>query len=256
MYDWPEVMPYNDELWRLIREALLRRGFDAPPAIDREVVRETAWLSPDLLIGQTCGLPFVRGVRQKAAVLGTFDYGIEGCDPGDYRSVIVCRRGESRPLPDFEGTRVAYNGRDSQSGHAALVATVAPLVRDRKFFAETIESGAHRRSMQMVADGSADVAAVDVVSWLLALDVEPATDALEVVGSTACTPGLPLITSRTRLADREELNAAIHEATTALSQKAKRALHIHGYVPRLDSDYDVIEQRLAEAVAMGYPQLA
>jgi len=256
MYDWPEVRPHNDELWSLVRDALQRRGFDAPMALDRDILREDAWHSSSLLVGQTCGLPFVSGVNESATVLGTFDYGIDGCDPGDYKSIVVCRTGEARPLADFEGCRVAFNGRDSQSGHAAFVATLAPMVRDGAFFSDTIESGAHRRSMQMVADGTADVAAVDVVSWLLALDVEPAAGALEVTGSTACTPGLPVITSRTRGADRDELNAAIEEATTSLSATAKLALHIRGYVPRLDSEYDLIKQRLAEAVAMGYPQLA
>ena len=256
MYDWPEIRVANDELWTLLRDSLRSHGFAAPASLDRDVVREEAWTSEALLLGQTCGLPFVSGVRDAALVLGTFDYGIEGCAPGDYCSVIVCRAGDSRSLGDFRGSRVAFNGRDSQSGHAAFVTTLAPIADGEPFFSETIESGAHRRSMQMVAAGEADIAAVDVVSWLLALDVEPAAKSLEVTASTASTPGLPLITSRTRSEQRNELNSAISEAAAGLSDEGRRVLHISGYVPRVDDDYLVIEQRLAHAAASGYQQLA
>ena len=256
MYDWPEVVAETDALWSAISTTLIAAGFDAPGVIDRTMDRKAAWTSEHLLVGQTCGLPFVEGVRDVALVLGTFVYEVEQCVPGDYCSVIVARPDGPASIEDARGSVAAFNGRDSQSGHAALVTTLAALAGGGSYFSGVVESGTHRRSLQMVAEGVADVAAVDVVSWMLANDVEPTTQSLRVVGSTACTPGLPLITNRCNTASRDAINAAILSAVESVGQSVRGPLHISGYVPRTDDEYSVIAERLSEARRLGYPVLA
>jgi ABC-type phosphate/phosphonate transport system substrate-binding protein len=255
MYDWPEVVSETNELWGAISAALVERGFNAPAAISRSIGREEAWASDDLLVGQTCGLPFVQGVRDSAMVLGTFVYDVEQCAPGDYCSVIVAKPGGPTSIEEARGSIAAFNGRDSQSGHAAFVTTLAAAADGGSYFSDVVESGTHRRSMQLVAEGAADVAAVDVVSWLLANDVEPAASQLRVIASTACTPGLPLITNRRNADSRGDINNAISAAVDGVGSSVREALHISGFLPRTDSEYSVIADRLAEAERLGYPAL-
>ncbi len=45
-----------------------------------------------------------------------------------------------------------------------LRSAVAPLADGKKFFSEISVSGSHRRSAQMVAEGRADLAAIDCVT--------------------------------------------------------------------------------------------
>ena len=69
MYDWPGVRDETDALWTAIRTALLDTGLDAPEALTRDIDLMEAWLSPDLLLGQTCGLPFTRALRGRVGVV-------------------------------------------------------------------------------------------------------------------------------------------------------------------------------------------
>ena len=60
MYDWPEVRAATDALWAKIHTALQKRSVGSPDTLDREKSRDTTWLSPQLLLSQTCGLPLVQ----------------------------------------------------------------------------------------------------------------------------------------------------------------------------------------------------
>ena len=74
MYDWPEVRAATDALWAKIHTALQKRSVGSPDTLDREKSRDTTWLSPQLLLSQTCGLPLVQDLRDQVAVLGRFTY--------------------------------------------------------------------------------------------------------------------------------------------------------------------------------------
>ena len=60
------------------------------------------------------------------------------------------------------------------SGIIALTRELAALGETLDIFSERIESGGHRASIVAVADGRADVAAIDCRSWALAQRFEPA----------------------------------------------------------------------------------
>lgn len=57
-----------------------------------------------------------------------------------------------------------------------------------------VETGGHRASVRAVAEGRADLAAIDCRSWALALRHEPCARRLVVIGWTAERPGLPYVT--------------------------------------------------------------
>ena len=246
MYDWPEVHGAVDALWAAIYWGLRDAGIDAPEGVWRPDRPEDLWTHPDLLIGEICGYQIVNELRGRVEVLGVLDRGVDGCEPGDYRSVLVCRDDDwAVGLEDFRDRTVAVNGHRSQSGYGALVHEVAPLVVDGRFFDSEVTTGSHRGSMRAVADGRADVAAIDEVSWRLGLDHEPVVDRLRIVAWTEPTPGVPLATSWTNAGLRDRLNDAISTAVADLDVKVREPLHLYGYRPRPTSDYEVIAERLA-----------
>ncbi|WP_052118329.1 phosphate/phosphite/phosphonate ABC transporter substrate-binding protein [Erwinia oleae] len=126
-------------------------------------------------------------------VVGAFHYGAPGCDGAHYRSWIVARETESGDsLAAFRQRRLACNSEDSQSGYRALM----KLTDGPVFFAATEMSGSHRRSLALLRENRADVAAIDCVSWaLIGMHFPQETRGLKIIGQTASVPGLPLITS-------------------------------------------------------------
>lgn len=140
MYDWPEVADATDRLWALIRDAFARSGIDAPDALDRSLAAAQAWLSPDLALSQTCGLPLVAELAGKVQVLGSFAY--EGIEPaGSYYSVIVARTGNDTNPMHLAGKRAAINGDDSYSGCLALKCFLESLGTGEPLFDSVLISG-------------------------------------------------------------------------------------------------------------------
>ncbi|NJR13763.1 MAG: PhnD/SsuA/transferrin family substrate-binding protein [Phyllobacteriaceae bacterium] len=203
MYDWPELQAGNDTLWQDCARWLALKGIAAPNALTRTGDLYDLWLSPQLLLAQTCSYPLETALRGKVSYVATPSYDCAGCEvPGHYRSVIIMAgAGAPMPVPDHtdaalpdwpKTARLAYNGRDSMSGWQALARDLAKTGRAMPMHA--FESGSHRQSIQMVANGQADLAAIDCVSWAHALAWEPAARHVHVAGWTAMRPGLPLIT--------------------------------------------------------------
>ncbi len=254
MYDWPEVCTEVDALWRAIATRIRAAGLEAPSTLWRPAASEDLWSHPDLLVGETCGSQVVGAFAGRVEVLGVLDHAVDGCRPGDYRSVLVCRNDDpADSLADLRGRPVAINGRYSQSGHGALAAEVAPLAADARFFGEVVETGSHRESMRATAEGRADLASIDEVCWRLGLDHEPAVDELRVLAWTDPTPAPPLVTGWANVGLRDRLNRAVAEAVADLDLSVRETLHLYGYRPRSTTDYRVITERLTAAEAAGYP---
>jgi ABC-type phosphate/phosphonate transport system substrate-binding protein len=247
MYDWPEVAAATDRLWTAIRAALAAEGVAAPEALARPADPMTAWTDPNLVLGQTCGLPFVQALAGRTVLLGAFDLTVPGCPPGWYRSAVVVRADDPRPtLEAFRGARPAISARDSQSGYAALWHHAAPLARDGRFFGPVTITGAHAASVAAVAEAAADLAAIDYVSWRLARRFRPGAAArLRVLMLTDPTPGLPLIAAAGT--DPAPHRRALAAALAAPDPELAETLGLAGFV-RLDpADYAPLATRLATA---------
>lgn len=82
-----------------------------------------------------------------------------------YRSAIVARPGGPvRALADLARCRVAVNETASWSGCRGPLSQLAAEGHGRAFGA-TVITGTHRRSVEAVADGRADAAAIDCTVW-------------------------------------------------------------------------------------------
>lgn len=171
------------------------------------------WLQDDLSLSQTCGYPLM-ATLVNVQVVGAFHYAAPGCEGACYRSWIVVREEESgEQWRDFQGRKLAYNSEDSQSGYRGLIKmTGGPDV-----FSQRIASGGHRRSLALLREKVADIAAIDCVSWALLRKRFPAElQGLKVIGETASVPSLPLITgAATSAQELAALRAGLMELTSA-----------------------------------------
>jgi ABC-type phosphate/phosphonate transport system substrate-binding protein len=208
MYDWPEVRGEVDAQWAAIRDALRASGIDAPDGLVRERTDlQALWRDPNLLLSQTCWGPMELGLAQHVQVVAQPNYSAFPGGQGElYSSVIVMRAAEappgrtdggSQPIDILEGRRLAFNSTDSRSGYLALKGDLEDAGSSLSIFSELVETGGHRASIQAVAEGRADVAAIDCKTWHLAKLHEPAARPLSVVGWTTRRLGLPFITSPT-----------------------------------------------------------
>ena len=198
MYDWPQVRAATDRLWAGIRNRLVDAGLPgAPDRLERGTVVRDQWRSPRLLFSQTCGYPLTHAFDGQLTIVATPVYAVAGCDGPTYRShIIVNADSDVNDPAALAGTRCAYNTGDSLSGMLALQAVFAPLARDGRFFAEAVCSGSHLSSMQMVAAGKADVAAIDCVSYALAAAHMPDLVAgLKIIAESPSAPALPFVTA-------------------------------------------------------------
>lgn len=220
MYDWPQATAAHDRLWATMRDLLRDAGHTAPEHLSRGSPLWEVWESPDLLIAQTCGLPYRTRLHGRVTLVGTPDYALPGSSPGQYYSEALVRADETGQFKDFANRILAFNGQDSQSGWAAAQNHAA----SHGFrFTHTLHTGSHRESARAVADGRADIAVVDAVTWRLFCAHLPDEAAhLRVVDHTEPTPGLPVITAVGR--DAEPLRIALAAAISALSPAERQAL--------------------------------
>ncbi len=252
MYDWPGLRAETDAFWQAVAAALADEGIAAPPRLERCADYSEGWRAPDLLVGQTCGMPFVLGMCGDAQVIARADYRLPHAAGGTYRSVILVRRQDAHtPGPEavlaHRGRRVAVNAWHSYSGHIALRDHIARLSGGASdpFFGAALPSGSHLASARMVMGGAADLAAVDGVVWALIGRHEPETaGGLAVIGTTDAAPALPFITA----ARNHALAAAI---VRALATAAAAAPAVPGLpkrvVPAGAADYEPIRKAARRA---------
>lgn len=263
MYDWPEALSEVDTQWTRLRDAFRANGVDAPETLTRRNgdlppvpggIRDSAgkliapdpatlrpeeldfhqlWLSPALLLAQTCWGPMELGLAGHVQVVAQPNYdAFEGGQGGFYSSALVMRADGAAPvrapadgraiipLDPMRGRRFAFNGSDSMSGIIALTRDLEARGESLDIFASLSESGGHRASIVAVAEGQADFAAIDCESWALAQRFEPAAKGVKVVGWTARRKGLPFITARTT---QQSTIAAMRAAIAALGMEGSVA---------------------------------
>ena len=226
MYHRPELAAVHARYWEAIRQGLADRGIDAPIELSQEADRLSVWNNPDLTLSQTCGMPYRLWLHDTVSLIGTPDYGVQGCPPGYYRSAIVVRRDDDREdLQDFKTATFAYNQTHSQSGYAAPFAHLKP---HGFWFENRLEQGLHSNSAWAVAQGTADIAALDAVTWRLMERYDDFAGSLRVLAWTDPTPGLPYIAAAT--ADRSLTFEAIESAIAALEPEDRELLSLRGIV--------------------------
>lgn len=246
MYDPPEVHRHTDALWGAIRDALEARQIDAPNRLTRSPDAWAIWRDPALVLSQTCGYPYVAKLRGTVSIVGTPDYGCVSGMPGWYSSVIICRADDPRAsLREFAGARFAYNEPGSQSGCHAMMHTLLQTIGQQRHFGPCKMTGAHAQSIKAVAEGRADIASIDIVTWNLLRAHRAIGGNLRVLMETQPTPGLPFVTALHHRAS--DIGDAVCEALGAVSQATRDVLQLRGFWRSTTGDYDLIAHRAAQS---------
>ncbi|MEP3436742.1 MAG: PhnD/SsuA/transferrin family substrate-binding protein [Hoeflea sp.] len=246
MYDWPEIRQATDAVWAGIRKHLSNAGIAAPAALERSDDPEPLWLQPDLILSQTCGYPYATRLTGKVTLIGTPAHAATGASPGHYFSVLVARKNTTPDNPgDLANKRFAFNMVHSQSGFAAPVRLLANS--GHASLPEPLQTGSHRASIRAVAEGKADWASIDAVTWQLAKRHEPAADDLVAFATTPQTPALPLIASARYSAQASAIADAVEAAIADLDTGIRDQVFLSGLVRFDPADYAPLAAPLPKA---------
>lgn len=195
MYDFPALQAAQDGWWKGLVGHFRKRGFShLPPSLNRSGADPyTIWQDPNLFFAQTCGYPLTHRLAGKVQLVGTPCYDAPGCQGALYRSLFVVRADAAAESLDAAlPCRLALNAKDSYSGWRVWGAEHGDS------FSQLVISGSHAKSIDLVRQGKADMAAIDCVTHALIGDVQPQRlVGTRVIGQSAPAPGLPFITSAT-----------------------------------------------------------
>lgn len=211
MYDLPEIRQQTDGFWQSVVEGLKSRG--ATPLVDflrptTEGDIDAILRHPRLLLSQTCWGPISCGVSPDLHILAQPDFSEYAGGIGPlYRSAIIATgagpsmtppqtKDANIPVEALLGKRFAYNDRVSLSGYLGITADVSTASGQKgTFYGQAVHSGGHRNSVQLVADGKADVAAIDCKTWDLVKRFDESSKKVRVIGWTQARKGLPFVCS-------------------------------------------------------------
>ena len=253
MYTAPEPIRLANERW--IARILEHLGHSRLNAVSLSLPE--LWLSPDLLLTQTCGYPLMTLLRDQVRIVGRPRYELPDATAGNHCSLILSRTDDNRKtLADFRGSRGVINSEDSNSGMNLLRQRLAPLHRDGQFFATLGISGAHRESLRWLREERADLAAIDSVTYAYFAQHAPEeVSGLRVVARSAFSPTLPFITVATATDEQiEQLRRVMNRALRELPDVAQ-ILGLPEVLPASESDYQIVLEYQREAEELGYGRL-
>jgi ABC-type phosphate/phosphonate transport system substrate-binding protein len=217
-------------------------------------------LAPELWFGHTCGYPLMTRLRQQVAPFCVPLFDVPGTDGRLYSSrIIVAADSDIESVINSRGRVAAMNNLDSNSGMNVLRNAVAQVHEGSEFFARVLTTGGHLHSLQAVAEGTADIAAIDCVTYQLIEDFLPELCAgLRIIADSVKTCGLPLVMSHARLAETDigMLTASLNEALSVCGDEVTGTLHLTGFAEVTLDDYRSILEVEQYAVERGYPTLA
>ncbi|MCO7629664.1 PhnD/SsuA/transferrin family substrate-binding protein [Pseudomonas fluorescens] len=253
MYTAPEPIRAANERW--IARILDYLGHSRLNAVSLSLPE--LWLSPNLLLTQTCGYPLMTLLRDQVRIVGRPRYELPDATAGNHCSLILSRADDARKtLAYFRGSRGVINSEDSNSGMNLLRQRLAPLHRDGQFFATLGISGAHRESLRWLREERADLAAIDSVTYAyLAQHAPEEISGLRVVARSAFSPTLPFITVATATDEQiEQLRRVMNRALRELPDVAQ-ILGLPEVLPASESDYQIVLEYQREAEELGYGRL-
>jgi ABC-type phosphate/phosphonate transport system substrate-binding protein len=253
MYVAPEPIRQANERW--LTRILERLGSDRLDA--KDLFLTDLWLSPHLLLTQTCGYPLMTALRGRVRVIGRPRYELPDSSGGDHCSLLLSRADDAwRTLPDFRDSRGVINGEDSNSGMNLLRYRLAPLHRDGQFFASVAISGSHRESLRWLREDLADLAAIDSVTYAyLARYAEEEVAGLHVIARSALSPTLPFITTAAASDQQVEQLRLVMNQTLKELPDVVEILGLEEVLPAEERDYQVVLDYQQEAEMSGYGRL-
>lgn len=197
-------------------------------------------------VGFMCSPSFVwlRGLRpppvELLGVAPVFEDARAAGRPVYFCDVVVRRDGPIRSFADLRGRSWAYNDSRSLSGYYSFLGKLAEVGTDESFFGRVSCSGSHLSSMEAVARGDVDAAAIDSNALSMRLrEVPEYRERLRVIESWGPFPIQPVVVRR---ALHPEIKEGLRASLLAVEadRRTRRALAGFGlerFVPVGDENY-------------------
>ena len=161
--------------------------------LDLSLNEQDAWTQPDLILGQTCGVPYRKFLYNKVNLIGTPNFGIIDCPTSYYSSVFITNIQDNRSdLIEFKNSVFAYNMENYQSGLAAASDHTQKI---GFWFSNHVITDGHTESSKIVANGQAAIACLVSISWRLLQRYSPISEKLKVIAETKPSPYFPYISA-------------------------------------------------------------
>jgi ABC-type phosphate/phosphonate transport system substrate-binding protein len=225
-------------------------------------------LEPGLWFGHTCGYPLMTRLKDYVSPFCVPLFDVSGTDGKFYSSrIIVAADSDIDSIEASKGCVAVMNNPDSNSGMNVLRHAVAEVSDSEQFFASVVTSGGHLHSLESVANGSADIAAIDCVSYQLIADWRPQLCAdIRIIGDSVKTCGLPLVMPHADIADADITDAntgtmtgamidCLNQALALCDDAVRDTLHLNGFASVQLDDYRSIVEIEQYAIQRGYPEL-
>ena len=226
-------------------------------------------LEPGLWFGHTCGYPLMTRLKDYVSPFCVPLFDVPGTDgpatddPGTdsrlYSSrFIVAADSDIDCIEASQGSVAVINNPDSNSGMNVFRHAVAGVSDGEQFFASVLTSGGHLHSLEAVANGSADIAAIDCVSYQLIADWRPQLCAdIRIIGDSVKTCGLPLVMAHAEIAsaDTGAMIKALNQALAQCDDGVRDTLHLTGFASVQLDDYRSIIEIEQYAIRRGYPEI-
>jgi phosphonate transport system substrate-binding protein len=202
-------------------------------------------------VGFVCGLPYTRKCDRVELLAAPVIRAARYQGRPIYFSDVVVRAGSPfRRFADLRGATLAYNDAGSFSGYAVLGAYLAALGQPAGYFGRAVESGAHLRSLDLIAEGLADAAAIDSVVLELEFARRPwLTEQFRVVEAIGPSPIPPVVIARHVPA---AIQCRLRSALLRMHEDGQgRAILAGGLIDRFvavhDADYDDLRRKARSA---------
>jgi len=176
--------------------------------------------------------------------------------PVYYSDVVVRPDRAASRFEELAGAVWSYNDRRSRSGWLNMLARLAEIGHTgspEEFFAALIPAGSHLRSLELVADGVADVAAIDSNTLQLVRRREPEKAArLRVLESWGPMPIQPVLAG-TALSEplRDRIAGALLRLGVDPAARERIAeFGLRGFAPVEEATYASMASALPRAVRM------
>jgi ABC-type phosphate/phosphonate transport system substrate-binding protein len=208
-----------------------------------------------------CGLPYVRMSSQDTCLIELLVAPVLIGErylhkPVYFSDVIVRSDSPYTSFDDLEGCVWAYNERVSHSGCNLVCYSLLERGKSPDYFGNTVKSGSHMRSLEMVLEGEADATAIDShLSDILRSRDELLAGRLRVVDVLGPSSIPPVVVSK-RLDNK--LKSKLREALITMhldncgAEELRKGL-IERFVAVEDEDYRNIREMLEKVEGVEFP---
>ncbi|CAB4791299.1 unannotated protein [freshwater metagenome] len=253
MYDFPEVQNSTEKLLTALVDALESCNETAhvqtpDSSVHAELMK--MWRSKDMVLSQSCGLPYMEELHQFVNVIGTPTWTDVSDERGRYQTVIVVRESLGvSSIAEVGGLRPVVSNLQSLSGWCSLGVALSEVTTEPSFVQPFTQSGGHAKSLQMLQDDEADIASIDAATFRLLSRHRPTlVKNVRVIGYGPLVPATPFIVSKTCGVSTDKVRQAIEEAFQSPSlQEALNHIGISGFVRLANSDYDMLSDLVKTA---------